>query len=101
MAGADRFLAFICHELRPWTADRFGADTGDSTLYGASFGGLFVTHALFSDPSAFRRYGIGSPSYWWDDGVMFETEARYAESHDDLRARVFVSVGAYEYPAGA
>jgi predicted alpha/beta superfamily hydrolase len=100
MAGADRFLAFITDELMPWAAERYGADTGDSTLYGASFGGLFATHVLFSEPAAFRRYGIGSPSYWWDDGVMFAREERYAETHDDLPARVFVSVGAYENPAG-
>jgi hypothetical protein len=100
MAGADRFLAFIRDELMPWAGERYGTDTADATLYGASFGGLFATHALLSDPSAFRRYGIGSPSYWWDDGVMFQREAQYAESHSDLPARVFVSVGAYENPAG-
>jgi predicted alpha/beta superfamily hydrolase len=101
MAGADRFLAFIREELMPWAQERYAADPADAMLYGMSFGGLFATHALLSDPPTFRRYGIGSPSYWWDDGVMFEREAQYAGSHDDLPARVFVSVGGYENAEGS
>ena len=32
---------------------------------------------------------------------MFEREATYAEAHDDLAAKVFFSVGAYENSEGA
>jgi len=100
LGGADRFLAFLRDELKPWAHDRYGADPDDSTYFGDSLGGLFATYALLSEPAAFQRYGIGSPSYWWDDKMMFEREADYARSHDDLPARVFISVGAYENPEG-
>ncbi len=96
MGGADRFLAFLVEELKPWVRDRFGVDPDDSALFGDSLGGLFATHVLLSEPASFRRYGIGSPSLWWDEEVMFEREAEYARSHDDLPAKVFFSVGAYE-----
>src|SRR5690242_13516553 len=99
--GAERFLAFIRDELKPWVGDRYPADPDDSAFYGASLGGLFATHVLLKEPSTFRRYGIGSPAYWWDDGVMFAKEAEYAKSHSDLTARVFVSVGGDENPQGA
>ena len=101
MGGASLFLAFIRDELKPWVRDRYGVDPDDSTFFGDSLGGLFATYVLLSEPATFRRYGIGSPSYWWDNELMFEHEAEYARTHDDLPAKVFLSVGAYETPAGA
>jgi hypothetical protein len=96
MGGADRFLAFIGEELQPWVQERFGVDARDSTYFGHSLGGLFGTHVLLSEPTSFRRYGIGSPSLWWDNNIIFEREATYAASHDDLPAQVFFSIGEYE-----
>jgi ferri-bacillibactin esterase len=100
MAGADRFVGFIRDELKPWVKEEYGVDARDSAFVGNSLGGLFATHVLLTRPSTFRRYGIGSPAYWWDDGVIFKTEARYAEHHSNLRADVYLSVGAYETPSG-
>ena len=100
MGGADRFLAFLRDELAPWLNGRHGADPGDATFVGYSLGGLFATHVLLTDPSAFRRYAIGSPSLWWDDGVTFAHEAVYAAANSDLAARVHFSVGELETLAG-
>jgi hypothetical protein len=96
MGGADRFLAFIGDELRPWVQDRFGVDAADSTYFGHSLGGLFGTYVLLTEPTSFGRYGIGSPSLWWHEEIIFEHETRYAEGHDDLPAKVFYSIGEYE-----
>jgi predicted alpha/beta superfamily hydrolase len=100
MGGASRFLAFIADELKPWTRERYGADPDDSAYVGYSLGALFATYVLLDEPATFRRYGIGSASYWWDNEMIFEQEAAYARAHDDLAATVFVSVGAYEDPGG-
>lgn len=100
MGGADRFLAFLRDELAPWLAGRHGADPADATFLGYSLGGLFATHVLLTEPTAFRRYAIGSPSLWWDDGVIFAREEAYAAAHDDLPARVHLSAGGLETPAG-
>jgi predicted alpha/beta superfamily hydrolase len=100
MGGADRFIAFVHDELKPWVRERFGVDPDDSMFFGDSLGGLFATHVLLSEPATFRRYGIGSPSLWWDAGSLFTAEERYAQAHDDLDARVFFSVGAHETLAG-
>jgi predicted alpha/beta superfamily hydrolase len=98
--GADRFAAFLEEELEPCILARHDvADDGLGVL-GYSQGGLFATHLLLTRPSAFRRYGIGSPSYWYGPRVIFETEERYASAHGDLPARVYVSIGEYENPAG-
>lgn len=96
MGGAPRFLAFIRDELQPWVRSRYRIDAVDSAFFGHSLGGLFATHVLLTEPATFRRYGIGSPSLWWDDDMMFGYEARYAATHDDLPAKVFFAVGEYE-----
>jgi predicted alpha/beta superfamily hydrolase len=92
---ADEFLRFLREELFPTIEGRYHVDSGDRGLLGVSFGGLFAVYALFTDPSAFRRYVIGSPSLWWDDGVLFDM-AEAAEKHDYAGVRVFLSVGAEE-----
>jgi len=101
-SGADRFLAFLSGELKPWLEDRYAVTSDDSVFFGDSRGGLFATYVLLSNPSTFTRYGIGSASLYADDGVksMFEQEAEYATEHDDLPAKVFISTGGYENPAG-
>lgn len=96
MGGAARFLAFIRDELQPWVQSQFHVDPGDDAFFGHSAGALFATYTLLTEPTTFRRYGIGSPSLWWDDDMMFRYEARYAETHPDLPARVFFSIGEYE-----
>jgi predicted alpha/beta superfamily hydrolase len=94
--GAEAFLGFIRDELKPFIEDNYPADPGDATLFGDSFGGLFATYTLFHDPDTFQRYIVGSPSLWWNDKVSLEFEARYAETHDDLDARVFIAAGGLE-----
>lgn len=100
MQGADRFTAFLDEELKPWILDRFDVAADDFGLFGYSQGGLFATHLLLTRPSAFQRYAIGSPSYWYGPKVIFETEERYASTHTDLPARVYLSIGEYENRAG-
>lgn len=100
MGGADRFLAFLRNELRPWVESRYDVDSDDSSFFGYSLGGVFATHVLLTEPTSFRRYGIGSPYLLWNEGELFEREAAYAGAHDDLRARVLFSAGEHETPAG-
>ena len=98
--GADQFAGFLEEEFKPWILDRFDVAQGDFGVVGYSQGGLFATHLLLTRPSAFQRYGIGSPSYWYGPKVIFETEQSYANDHDDLAAKAYVSIGEYETPAG-
>ncbi|MDQ1434610.1 MAG: hypothetical protein QOF59_1426 [Actinomycetota bacterium] len=95
MGGAARFLTFIRDELQPWVTTRYRV-ADDTTYFGHSMGGLFGTYVLLTEPQTFRRYAIGSPSLWWHNDMMFDHEGRYAETHDDLPARAFFAVGAFE-----
>ena len=87
MGGADAFRGFFRDELQPWVRERFRVDPDDSAYFGHSQGGLFGTYVLLTEPSIFRRYVLGSPSLWWDRDMMFDVEARYASTHDDLPRR--------------
>jgi hypothetical protein len=84
----------------PWVQDRYFVDPTDSTYSGHSLGGLFGLYALLTAPETFRRYAIGSPSLWWNDGVTFKHETAYADTHNDLPAQVFVGIGANETQDG-
>ncbi len=98
--GAAPFLAFIGDELVPWVHETYGTDPKRTALFGHSLGGLFATYVLHTAPDTFSRYVIGSPSYWWDRGAAFRLEQAYAATHDDLRARVFMGIGAGETHEG-
>ena len=99
MGGAPAFLAFIREELMPWVGDRYSSSP-DATYFGHSLGGLFGTYALLRAPDTFSRYVIGSPSLLVARPAIFDQEAEYAATHDDLAARVFFGIGADETHEG-
>jgi len=63
--GADAWLDFIETRIKPLVQSRVPVDAARQTLYGHSYGGLFVLHALQARPEAFQRYVAASPSLWW------------------------------------
>lgn len=93
--GADAFLDFIEREIKPMIRSAYPV-SDDETLAGFSDGGLFTLHALFTRTDDYERYLAGSPTIWYDDKVIFSEEDAYARHHDDLDAKVFISVGALE-----
>jgi predicted alpha/beta superfamily hydrolase len=99
--GADRFLAFLRDELKPWLREHYAdCDPDDSMFVGHSYGGLFGTYVLLNAPDTFARYGLGSSSLYYDGELMFAKEEEYATANRDLAAKVYFSVGAFETPAG-
>jgi len=98
--GAERFLSAMLEEVIPAVEARHDVDPERRALAGFSFSGLFGLYCLFHRPDAFSRYLVGSPSLWWDGGVAFGWEEAWHREHDDLPARVFLSVGANEQLVG-
>lgn len=94
--GAAAFLQFIREELKPFIAARYAVDPADTAIIGHSLGGLFGLYALFQSPGTFDRYVIGSPCLLCGDRDLPRREAAYAASHRDLRARLYMNVGADE-----
>lgn len=93
---ADAFIGFIKHELIPFVNDKYRIDLNDASLAGDSLSGLFAIYVLLTQPVLFKKYIAGSPSLYWDDDLIFDIEQKYADSHADLKAEVFMSAGQLE-----
>lgn len=92
--GAGRFLEFIETEVKPLVAARYPVDRRRQALFGHSFGGLFVLHALFARPEGFSTYIASSPSIWWADRAVLKGLPGLLAS--GATPRVQISVGALE-----
>lgn len=96
--GGDAFLAFIRDELKPAVAQLVAVDPQRQAIFGHSFGGLFVLHALVSAPETFQTYIAASPSLWYGEGVMGPPLVEFAQARNaaDPPLRVLITAGEYE-----
>lgn len=97
--GAERFIAFINEEVKPFIDSQYRTDPDDQTLVGYSLGGLFAFYVLTNHTDSFSKYIIGSPSFWWDQGISFRYEDAFSKNHKDLPKTVFMSSGSLEEAA--
>ena len=89
---AGRFLGFLQRELIPRVEREFR--TSDMrVLAGNSRGGLFVVHALTTQPELFDAWIANSPALWRDDGEMVKRLQRFLRDTPDARTRLFLSLG--------
>ena len=92
---ADAFLSLLVDEIRPELAKEYRF-SGEHALFGHSAGGMFAAYSLFTRPDAFQKMIIGSPYLEGVSGAVFATESEFAESHDDLKVKVFLGAGEKE-----
>jgi predicted alpha/beta superfamily hydrolase len=97
--GAPKFKAFLASELFPFIERKFAADPHDRTIVGHSYGGLFATYLLLTEPSMYKRYVIVSPSLWYSERIAFQMEDAASARGEPANANVFFAVGALENPA--
>ncbi len=96
--GAVRFRNFIADNVIPYVASKFPA-SADRTFVGHSFGGLFGTYVLLTEPELFKRYVIVSPSLWFNNRMILRVEKQTAARRQvDRRVerRVFFAIGSLE-----
>ena len=74
--GAAIFHDRLTGPLRAAAEAGVPVDPTRRTLWGHSFGGLFVLYALLARPSAFARYASISPSIWWDEALIRRIAAK-------------------------
>jgi predicted alpha/beta superfamily hydrolase len=98
---AEDYGRFIVDQVFPLVAARYRADMGRKIFVGHSYGSLLGVELLLTRPETFDDYILGSPSLWFDGGVLFDRERAYARAHKDLRATVYFGIGGLErLPAG-
>lgn len=84
--GGERYLRFLEQELFPFAESEYRIDPTDRTLWGYSFGGVFLFYALFSGLALFHRYILIDG---WHEELM-KIEERYAEQYADLPFKLYM-----------
>jgi predicted alpha/beta superfamily hydrolase len=93
---AQAYGRFIAADVFPLIAANYRADMSRKVFVGHSYGSLLGLQLLLSEPRTFDHYILGSPSLWFDQGVMFDREQDYAKRHKDMPASVFFGIGGRE-----
>ena len=93
---AAQYSEFISTEVIPLIMLSYRIQMNRKVFIGHSYGSLLGLQILFTQPQTFNHYILGSPSLWYDAGIMFERERAYAGSHKDLPASIFFGIGGLE-----
>ncbi|WP_426057206.1 alpha/beta hydrolase [Janthinobacterium sp. PSPC2-1] len=93
---AKAYGQFISGEVFPFISSNYRVNMQRKVFIGHSYGSLLGLQFLLTEPRTFEHYILGSPSLWYDAGIMFEREQAYAASHKDLPASVFFGIGGLE-----
>ncbi len=94
--GVEEFFDLLDTRMRPMVANVAPIDKRRQTIWGHSYGGLAVLHALFTRPTEFSRYAAASPSLWWHDGVILGETAGLQERLGDNHAQLLLMRGTDE-----
>ena len=96
--GADQFIQFIEKELKPAIQTKIKVNPQQQSLFGHSFGGLFVLHTFFSQPQMFQRYIAVSPSLWFDNYVLLNRQTDWLKNQNKTQdIMLMTTVGTHEH----
>lgn len=90
--GATKFKDFLEMELIPIVNKKYRTKPKSTGLFGFSYGGLFVSWVLFTQPSLFQKYFIGSPPLFWDNKLIFNCEEKLYRHGKRLPVTVYTSI---------
>lgn len=96
--GAEKFLQFITTEIIPFI-DTHYKTTNDRGITGYSFGGLFTAWCFINTKGIFNKFGINSPSLWWNsEEILKQAEVVFTKNKtwEIPPTKVFISVGQKE-----
>jgi hypothetical protein len=94
--GADAFLKLIESQVKPAVEAKVAIDPQRQTLWGHSYGGLFVLHTLLTQPATFQNYVAVEPSLWWGKGFILQEAQRVIEQHPAISAHLWLWTGGGE-----
>lgn len=77
--GAAEFLSLITQHIRPAVEKLTKINPQQQTLWGHSYGGLFVLYAL-QHTAGFSQYIAADPSLWWQDGLFLHQSEDFLAS---------------------
>lgn len=96
--NASKFLETLKKEIIPFI-DKHYKTNNDRGITGHSLGGLFTTYCFLNATDVFTRFGINSPSLWWNkEKLLTQAMQKFKDNETlDMRpSKVFISVGEEE-----
>lgn len=100
--GAAKFLEVIKTEIAPLVDKHYKTNT-DRGITGHSLGGLFTAYCLINSDGYFTRFGVNSPSLWWNEDKFLNQAVSEIKNKFDNKidwdippTKVFISVGELE-----
>lgn len=93
---ADDYLDFIISTLKPYVDENYRTltDKQNTTLFGASVGGLISFYALLKYPEVFGSAGVFSPSFWFSEDIY-----KVIENVKTIEGRIYFMAGDHESQA--
>lgn len=91
--GADNFAKFIKAELFPAIQTKYRANIDSAAIIGISFGAMFCTYILFTQPDLFHNYVIVAPCLIWNDKNILKLENSFSQINKRLDKMVYVAYG--------
>lgn len=76
--GGDKFLSFLKNELIPYI-DKTYPTNGTNSIYGHSYGGLFVLYTLLTEPQLFQSYYATDPPFLWNNEFLIKLASERLE----------------------
>lgn len=93
--GGETFYKIITNEIIPLIDSKYST-TNERGISGHSLSGLYVANILLKGDGVFTKFGINSPSFlMWANDIL-QAEKNYAQTHTNLNAKVFFSIGELE-----
>jgi predicted alpha/beta superfamily hydrolase len=79
------FRQLLMSQIIPWAEQQVSVNHQQRSLWGHSFGGLFVLETLYQAPESFRHYYAASPSLGWGGDMMLSQAQQLSGTGFDSR----------------
>ena len=92
------FVVLQFSEIIPYIDENYKT-TNDRGISGHSLEGLFTAWCFINTKDIFTRYGINSPSLWWNNYEVLTQAETFFSNHKTLdipETKIFISVGQKE-----
>ncbi len=95
--GSDRYLRFVTKELKPYLESKYRilGNRDNTAFMGSSLGGVITLEAARTQYDTISKFGVLSPSLWWDFGVMLE-RARTWKPEAAAKIKLWIDMGTQE-----
>ncbi|MFL0354686.1 alpha/beta hydrolase [Xanthomarina sp. GH4-25] len=96
--GASQFLEALKTEITPFV-DKHYKTNSERGISGHSFAGLFTAYVFLNSDGFFTKFGINSPSLWWDEKKLLDQAILQFTENKTWNippTKVYISVGGKE-----